>query len=90
MTHRKITSALFFGNRGFFPASLTAAARRELAQALKKLGRESLVLDVDAEFLRGNRGRFGGVILSLPDFGDESGAVKEAFEKYLGSEITMV
>jgi len=29
-----------------------------------------------AEFLRKNRGKFGGVILSLPNFGDENGAVE--------------
>ena len=31
----KVTFALFFGNRGFFPSSLMASARRELPQAVK-------------------------------------------------------
>ena len=85
------TFALFFGNRGFFPASLLASARRDLPRALRKMGHDSILLDatatrygavetpqegeIYAEFLRRNRGKFGGVILSLPNFGDETGAV---------------
>jgi L-fucose isomerase-like protein len=91
MKTEKTTFALFFGNRGFFPASLIAGARRELSQTLKKLGYKTLMLDARAtrhgavetpaegetyrEFLRKNRGKFGGVILCLPNFGDETGAV---------------
>jgi len=91
MTNQKTTFALFFGNRGFFPASLIAAAREELAQTLRELGHAVLMLDseatrygavetpregeVYANFLRANRGKFGGVIVCLPNFGDETGAV---------------
>jgi L-fucose isomerase-like protein len=87
----KSTFALFFGNRGFFPASLLAEARAELPAVLKDLGHEVLMLDseatrhgavetpregeVYANFLRENSGKFDGVILSLPNFGDETGAV---------------
>jgi L-fucose isomerase-like protein len=91
MTTAKSTFALFFGNRGFFPASLIAGARRELARTLKALGHETLMLDARAtrhgavetpaegekyrELLQKNRGKFDGVILCLPNFGDETGAV---------------
>jgi L-fucose isomerase-like protein len=91
MNPQKTTFALFFGNRGFFPASLIAAARHEISQALTALGHEVLMLDeqatchgavetpregeVYANFLRLNRGKFGGVIVCLPNFGDETGAV---------------
>ena len=87
----KTTFALFFGNRGFFPASLQEAAREEMERVLKALGHEVLTLDkeatrygavetpaegqVYANFLRENRGKFGGVILCLPNFGDETGAI---------------
>jgi len=90
-SQKQSTFALFFGNRGFFPASLQANAREELARSLKKLGHETLMLDVDAtrygavetpregevyaNFLRENQGNFDGVILCLPNFGDETGAV---------------
>lgn len=91
MKAEKSRFALFFGNRGFFPASLQAGARRELTAVLKKLGHKILALEADAtrhgavetpaegevyaNFLRANAGNFDGVILCLPNFGDETGAV---------------
>ena len=87
----KTTFALFIGNRGFFPAALLAEAREELPRVLNGLGHEVLMLDagatrhgavetpregeIYADFLRANRGKYGGVILSLPNFGDETGAI---------------
>jgi L-fucose isomerase-like protein len=87
----KTTFALFFGNRGFFPAALIAEARAEIPRILKELGHDVLMMDesltrygavettregqVYANFLRENRGKYGGVILCLPNFGDETGAV---------------
>jgi L-fucose isomerase-like protein len=91
MSNDKTTFALFLGNRGFFPASLMDEAREEVPRVLKELGHDSLILDreatrhgaietpkegeIYANFLRENRGKFGGVILSLPNFGDETGAI---------------
>lgn len=87
----KSTFALYFGNRGFFPESLIADARTELSNSLKKLGYETMMMDANltrygavespeegrkyARFLEDNRGKFEGVILCLPNFGDETGAV---------------
>ena len=48
MSDRKTAFALFFGNRGFFPASLQASARREMTEALGKLGHKTIVLDETA------------------------------------------
>ena len=86
-----MTFALFFGNRGFFPASLMDSARKELPRALEKAGYGCLMMDASAtrygavetpaegekyaKWLRANEGKFDGVILSLPNFGDETGAV---------------
>ena len=85
------TFALFFGNRGFFPASLIAGARAELAEVLTGLGHQVLMPPLEglrhgavetveegrryAAWLETQRGRFDGVILCLPNFGDENGAV---------------
>ncbi len=90
-TISKSTFAVFFGNRGFFPASLQSEARREMRETLEGLGHGVLMLDESAtrygavespaegrlfaEFLRAHRGQFAGVILCLPNFGDETGAV---------------
>ncbi len=87
----KLNFALYFGNRGFFPETLIASARRELAEAVAKAGHGSISLGEKetrfgavetaeegrryAAFLRENAGRYDGVILSLPNFGDETGAI---------------
>lgn len=91
MVVEKTTFALFFGNRGFFPASLQASARKEMTSTLKKLGHKTIALPQNetrygavetpeegkkyARFLRQNHGKYGGVILCLPNFGDETGAI---------------
>ena len=88
----KTTFAVFLGNRGVFPGSLMRLAREELTNVLRNLGHNVLLLDaaatrhgavstlaeaeVYAEFLKENEGKFGGVILSLPNFGDESSAIE--------------
>lgn len=87
----KITFALYFGNRGFFPESLISVARTEMKTTLEKLGYDYLIMDEGitrygavetakegkkyAAFLKENRGKYDGVILSLPNFGDETGAI---------------
>jgi len=87
---KKTTFALFFGTRNSFPVSWIASAREEMQRELTALGHEVLLLDpevtrygavetpqegeVYASFLRANHGRFGGVIVCLPNFGDENGA----------------
>ena len=84
--------ALFFGNRGFFPAELIIQARQEIYNCLKEQGHEVLIMDESltrhgaisdksdavkyANFLKSNEGKYDGVILSLPNFGDESSAVE--------------
>ena len=91
MSDVKTTFALFFGNRGFFPASLMKEAREELPRVLDGWGYQSLIMPAEAtrygavettdegrayaDFLRENRGRYDGIILCLPNFGDETGAV---------------
>ncbi len=81
--------ALFFGNRGFFPEKLIDEARNEIKAVVEGLGHETLIMPEGvtkygavestadgkkyAEFLRGQE--YDGVILSLPNFGDENGAI---------------
>jgi len=91
MSANKTTFALYYGNRGMFPGSLMAEARETLPRVLKEWGHDSIALDpslthfgavetpaegrIYAKFLEENRGKFGGVIVCLPNFGDENGAV---------------
>ena len=82
--------ALDLGNRGFFPERLIADARREVTGALAALGIDTLcapenltrygAVETAAEgrafaaFLAKHRGEYDGVLLVLPNFGDENGA----------------
>ena len=86
-----ITFALFFGNRGFFPETLIAGARQQVQARLEQLGYQTLVMPASATpfgavesvadgakyaaWLAEQRGKFDGVLLCLPNFGDETGAV---------------
>lgn len=88
---KDITFALYFGNRGFFPGSLVSSARKEVKKAVESLGYKTLIMNesdtkygavetvkegrVYAKFLKENRGKYDGIILSLPNFGDENGAI---------------
>lgn len=83
--------ALYFGNRGFFPASLIAGAREEMVKAVTDAGYEYLIAPEEltrygavetrqegwryAEWLREHEGEYDGVIMSLPNFSDENGAI---------------
>lgn len=87
----KARFALYLGNRGMFPASLQQAARDELTSVLTGMGYEVLTMPFDAtragavetveegrkyaKFLYENKGKYDGVILALPNFGDENGAM---------------
>ncbi|MEI6970326.1 MAG: hypothetical protein WCL44_02310 [bacterium] len=91
MQKNNVTFALYFGNRGFFPEKLISGARSELKSILGRLGYKTLLMDESltkygaiegtddgikyAQFLDRNRGKYDGVILCLPNFGDETGAI---------------
>lgn len=90
MEKKKLTFALFFGNRGFFPGELIAAAREDMQRVLTENGYDYIIMDAECtrygavetieegklyhDFLEAHKGAFDGVILSLPNFGDENGA----------------
>lgn len=83
--------ALFFGNRGFMPGELIADARREMTEAVSRAGYDYLVMDESAtrygaietreegriyrDWLKSHEGEYDGVILCMPIFIDENGAV---------------
>lgn len=87
---KKTTFALFFGNRGFFPGELISDARKAMTEACEKNGYNYLIMDESltrfgavetitegklyAKFLEEHKGEYDGIILSLPNFGDENGA----------------
>ena len=81
--------ALLVANRGFFPSSVIEAAYAEMREAGKKAGVEFLEIEKDKvkygavettqegmiyhDFLEEHHGEYDGVVISLPNFGDENG-----------------
>jgi L-fucose isomerase-like protein len=83
------TLGVIIGNRDFFPDVLVGEARRDLLQVLAALDVEPVMLDEHAtkggsvetwaharqcaDLFRAHRDRIAGVIVCLPNFGDEKG-----------------
>jgi L-fucose isomerase-like protein len=84
-----MTLGVIFGNRDFFPDVLVAEARRDLMRVLTALGIEAVVLTPEqtklgavetwqhavlcGQLMREQRHRIEGVLVCLPNFGDEKG-----------------
>jgi L-fucose isomerase-like protein len=87
MASKKMTMGLIVGNRGFFPDHLAKTGRDEMTRVLQEAGMDVVVLGPAeskhgavetyaeakrcAELFRANGGRIDGVIVTLPNFGDE-------------------
>jgi L-fucose isomerase-like protein len=87
MTDKKMTMGVIIGNRGFFPDQLAKSGREEMIQALAKASMDCVVLGPEeskhgavethdeakrcAALFQKNQRKIDGVIVSLPNFGDE-------------------
>ena len=84
---KKMTMGLIVGNRGFFPDHLAKSGRGEMIQALQKVGIDVVALTPEqskhgavethqeakrcAELFRSKEAAIDGVVVTLPNFGDE-------------------
>ena len=82
-----MTFGVIVGNRGFFPDHLAKTGREEMIQALQKAGMDAVVLGPEeskhgavetyeeamrcAALFKSKRDAIDGVIVTLPNFGDE-------------------
>lgn len=80
---------IIIGNRDFFPDKLVEEARKDIQQLFQELGLEAVMLDPSqsklggvethaeakacAQLFRENRDSIAGIIVILPNFGDEKG-----------------
>ncbi len=87
MANKKMTMGVIIGNRGFFPDHLAKTGREEMLQVLEQAGMNAVVLSPEqskhgavetheeakrcAALFQQNRDRIDGIIVSLPNFGDE-------------------
>jgi L-fucose isomerase-like protein len=83
------TFGIIVGNRGFFPDHLAKSGREEMLAVLAKAGYGAVCLNPEdskygavetraealkcAELFRRNAGKIDGIIVTLPNFGDERG-----------------
>ena len=88
-THRKMTYGIIVGNRGFFPDHLAKTGREEMIAAVEAAGASALVLSPEdskygavetyaeavrcAELFKKHADQIDGIIVTLPNFGDERG-----------------
>jgi L-fucose isomerase-like protein len=87
MRGRQMTFGVIVGNRGFFPDHLAKEGREEMLTALESAGHRAIVLTPDeskhgavetheearrcGDLFRKRRDEIDGVIVTLPNFGDE-------------------
>jgi L-fucose isomerase-like protein len=102
--HRPITLGIIVGNRDFFPDSLVTSAREEIGQKLAELQIKSILLPDNATKLGGvetwedakkcaalfeeHRHEIDGILVSLPNFGDEKGIAETI--KLSGLEVPVL
>ena len=84
---KQMTFGVVVGNRGFFPGHLVKTGREEILAVIKKSGYDVIALGADetrygavesreeskklADLFRANRDKIDGIIVTLPNFGDE-------------------
>jgi L-fucose isomerase-like protein len=84
---RRVTLGVIVGNRGFFPGHLAASGRVDMLRALEEEGIDAVIIDASltnhgaiesrdeakacAALFREHRDRIDGVLVTLPNFGDE-------------------
>lgn len=84
---RPVTLAVIVGNRGFFPAHLAGEGRRIILEVLQKAGINAIITpeadtnngaikslkeaQMCADLFRQHRDEIDGVLVTLPNFGDE-------------------
>src|ERR1043166_6829934 len=89
---RRVTFGVVVGNRGFFPGHLARTGRDEILRALADEGFDAVILGAEdtnygavesrdeakacAALFRANRENIDGIIVTLPNFGDERGGAE--------------
>src|SRR5713226_3422833 len=87
MPAKRMTMGLIVGNRGFFPDHLAKTGREEMIRVLEAAGMDVVALTPEqskhgavetreeshrcAELFQRNRERIDGIIVTLPNFGEE-------------------
>src|SRR5690349_9221988 len=89
MNHKPTTLGVIVGNRDFFPDHLITEGRKDILDVFAELGIEAVILDEEttklgavetwghakqcADLFKKNADRIDGILVMLPNFGDERG-----------------
>jgi len=100
----KTTLGVIVGNRGFFPAVLARDGREEILRVLKEQGYETVCLTPEdskfgavetlqearkwADLCKQQRDQIDGIVVSLPNFGDERGVANSI--RFSGLEVPVL
>ena len=103
MKKNKLTFGVIVGTRGCFSSELARDGRKQLLRQLKALGHRAVILPAGetpsgavetladarkcADLFSQHRHEIGGVIVSLPNFGDELGVVNTLHWAKLGVPV---
>ena len=98
-TQRTMTFGVVVGNRGFFPDHLAKTGREEIIAVLEAAGARAIVLTPEeskygavetyaesqrcAELFKKHAEEIDGIIVTLPNFGDERGVAEASREGLL-------
>ncbi len=88
---KRVTLGVIIGNRGFFPTHLCEAGRKVILQVLEEQGFDVVILPESArqsgtvesigdaracaDLFKQNREKIDGILITLPNFGEETGIV---------------
>jgi L-fucose isomerase-like protein len=104
LNRRKVTLAVIVGNRGFFPAHLAQSGRHEILEVLAEAGFEVVITpEADtnvgaieslaearlcADVFCAQRDKIDGVLVTLPNFGDERAIANTL--RYAGLDVPVL
>lgn len=88
---KRVTLGVIIGNRGFFPTHLCEAGRKTILEVLEQQGFDVVILPESArqfgtvesiadaracaDLFKQNREKIDGILITLPNFGEETGIV---------------
>ncbi|MBI1332273.1 MAG: L-fucose/L-arabinose isomerase family protein [Armatimonadetes bacterium] len=101
---KKVTLGVIIGNRGFFPTHLCEAGRKVILQVLEEQGFDVVILPESArqfgtvesiadsracaDLFKQHRDQIDGILITLPNFGEETGIVNAL--KFAGLNVPIL
>ena len=101
---KRVTLGVIIGNRGFFPTHLCESGRKAILQVLEEQGFDVVILPETArqfgtvesiadsracaDLFKANRDKIDGILITLPNFGEETGIVNAL--KFAGLDVPIL